>query len=110
MLGTTKNARGLRCTAQGDCLRAQHKPRCVDTAAGTNQATIVAIMRAARVARQVVVATAYTTMLGEAGLREALAQRDEAIERLNAELAAARRAGPAAAASGEEEAAARPAR
>ena len=43
-------------------------------------------------------------------LREALAQRDEAIERLNAELAAARLAGPAAAASGEEEAAARPAR
>ena len=43
-------------------------------------------------------------------LREALAQRDEAIERLNAELAAARRAGPTAAASGEEEAAARPAR
>ena len=66
-LGTTKNARGLRCTAQGNCLRAQHKPRCVDTAAGTNQANIVGIMRAARVARRGLVTHAYTTTLGEAG-------------------------------------------
>ena len=73
VLGTTKNARGLRCTAQGNCLRAQHKPRCVDTAAGTNQANIAAIMCAARVARRAYtgVAIAYTTPLGR-GLLEGL--------------------------------------
>ena len=67
MPGMTKNARGLRCTAQGDCLRAQHRPRCVNTATGTNQANIAAKMRAARVARSGLVAHAYTTTLGEAG-------------------------------------------
>ena len=69
VLGTTKNARGLRCTAQGDCRRAQHRPRCVNTATGTNQANIAARMRAARVARSGLVAHAYTTTSGEAGGR-----------------------------------------
>ena len=66
VLGTTKNARGLRCTAQGYSLRAQHRPRCFPSAAGTSLANTAPTERAAAVAMEGLVSTASTTHSDEA--------------------------------------------